>query len=320
MTKKSELNFPGIYMIINILNSKRYVGQATNINERWTNHRRMLRRGVHGITKTNPHTDHLQRAWNKYGENNFRFEVHTRLYESDPVKLDLLLDEQEVVISRLFKDNLYGHMEPGITGMVFSEESRRRLSIHNTAQWKKATHREKISKAQKKAWAAPGRKEQRIAELWGPDSTLRKRQRRRQKRREENPNEKETRKFSTKRSKTYVKLWKQEEYRKKQERSRKSAWENAEIREKRITGMKKAFQKQEVKKKRSDSAKIVFNKPGQKEMFSERFTKLWKDPIKKTNAAIKRKEFYSKEENKLAHKERMRQWWAKRKAEKLSTS
>lgn len=45
-----------------------YVGQASHITLRWTNHRHHLRRGTH-------HCTYLQRMWNKYRENRFTFVI-----------------------------------------------------------------------------------------------------------------------------------------------------------------------------------------------------------------------------------------------------
>lgn len=62
------MNTPVIYKIRNVVNQKFYVGSTTNKRERFRNHRKLLRRGVH-------HCKHLQAAWNKYGEECFVFEV-----------------------------------------------------------------------------------------------------------------------------------------------------------------------------------------------------------------------------------------------------
>ena len=59
---------PVIYKIRNVTNGKFYVGSTSNTRERFRNHRKGLRRGVH-------HCPHLQAAWNKYGEDCFKFEI-----------------------------------------------------------------------------------------------------------------------------------------------------------------------------------------------------------------------------------------------------
>ena len=58
----------GIYTITNILNNKIYIGFARNIDKRWIRHRKDLKNNSH-------HCKHLQDAYNKYGKDNFKFEV-----------------------------------------------------------------------------------------------------------------------------------------------------------------------------------------------------------------------------------------------------
>lgn len=58
----------GIYYIRNKINDKMYIGQSTNIDARWSHHKTDLRNNNH-------HNHHLQYAWNKYGEDNFEFNV-----------------------------------------------------------------------------------------------------------------------------------------------------------------------------------------------------------------------------------------------------
>lgn len=58
----------GIYSITNKVNGKRYIGQTYNFNYRWMRHRSYLKHNTE-------HNAHLQSAWNKYGEENFEFEI-----------------------------------------------------------------------------------------------------------------------------------------------------------------------------------------------------------------------------------------------------
>lgn len=58
----------GIYCIENMINNKKYIGQSKNINDRWYKHKNELNRSAHD-------NDYLQKSWNKYGEENFRFYI-----------------------------------------------------------------------------------------------------------------------------------------------------------------------------------------------------------------------------------------------------
>lgn len=67
---------PVLYKITNVVNEKFYVGSTGNMRERFRQHRNKLRRGVH-------HCAHLQAAWNKYGEDCFKFAVIERVISMD---------------------------------------------------------------------------------------------------------------------------------------------------------------------------------------------------------------------------------------------
>jgi len=68
MNERSMSN-TGIYKIKNIINNDCYIGSASyTFNKRWNTHKHQLKNNKH-------HSIILQRAWNKYGENNFNFEI-----------------------------------------------------------------------------------------------------------------------------------------------------------------------------------------------------------------------------------------------------
>ena len=56
----------GIYMIMSLGTQRAYIGQSKNVKRRWTEHKKTL--------KSNKHKNlHLQRIYNKYGQNDLRF-------------------------------------------------------------------------------------------------------------------------------------------------------------------------------------------------------------------------------------------------------
>lgn len=58
----------GIYKIVNLINNKIYIGSSINLNKRKKEHFRALKGNYH-INK------HLQSSYNKYGKENFIFEI-----------------------------------------------------------------------------------------------------------------------------------------------------------------------------------------------------------------------------------------------------
>ena len=58
----------GIYIITNKTNGKFYIGSSVKIEQRWVQHKSDLRLEKH-------HSRHLQRAYDKYGDNAFEFRI-----------------------------------------------------------------------------------------------------------------------------------------------------------------------------------------------------------------------------------------------------
>lgn len=58
----------GIYKIINLINGRFYIGSSVDLDGRFRYHITMLNKNKHINIK-------LQRAWNKYGQNNFIFHI-----------------------------------------------------------------------------------------------------------------------------------------------------------------------------------------------------------------------------------------------------
>ena len=83
-----DLKISGIYCIINIKNSKKYIGSSKNIRQRLWVHRAELRHNKH-------ENSHLQNAWNKYGEHNFDYYILEKCEES------LLLEKEQLYIDTI---------------------------------------------------------------------------------------------------------------------------------------------------------------------------------------------------------------------------
>jgi group I intron endonuclease len=66
----------GIYEILNTDSGVRYIGSSVNIKQRFAEHLKMLKADKH-------HSIYLQRAWNKYGEQAFKFKIVAILEKSE---------------------------------------------------------------------------------------------------------------------------------------------------------------------------------------------------------------------------------------------
>lgn len=76
-----------IYHIKNTINGKMYIGQTIQYDVRKKTHLNDLKKNKH-------HSQKLQRAWNKYGEENFIFEVQE--YEINNIEELYLLEQEEI--------------------------------------------------------------------------------------------------------------------------------------------------------------------------------------------------------------------------------
>jgi group I intron endonuclease len=56
----------GIYRILNKVNGKCYIGSSSDVRQRISRHKHDLKKNWH-------ENSHLQNAWNRYGEHNFKF-------------------------------------------------------------------------------------------------------------------------------------------------------------------------------------------------------------------------------------------------------
>lgn len=95
---QSQMAAGGIYMILNLLNGKVYIGSTVHFRNRWNKHCNELNFNRH-------HSRYLQFAWNKYGEDTFQFTILK--FIDDKSKLELI--EQEYIDAFQASNSEYGY-------------------------------------------------------------------------------------------------------------------------------------------------------------------------------------------------------------------
>lgn len=94
------MKISGVYQILNTKTGKMYIGSATNIFKRLKWHKYTLYKNKH-------HSILLQRAWNKYGDNCFIFNILEETNIDDLLKIEQLwLDASKCYIPK-FGYNIY---------------------------------------------------------------------------------------------------------------------------------------------------------------------------------------------------------------------
>jgi len=113
----TKRNVSGIYKIVNKTNGKYYVGSANSIQRRWREHKNCLIENKH-------YNDYLQRAWNKYGKDNFEFLI---VEITEPNKR-ILVEQKYLDIARNEQDKCY-NLKFESTEQFFSDYAREKMSI-----------------------------------------------------------------------------------------------------------------------------------------------------------------------------------------------
>lgn len=142
-------NHFGIYCIKNKINNKVYIGKTmTKFQKRWFHHRSLLRAGTHN-------NKHLQKSWDKYGEENFEFimlesfDIKLRNEENDKVLNDILFKMEKLYI-KIYNSYENGYNETtggeGCCGIVISDEHKRNIAKKNRINMLGRKHTEETKK------------------------------------------------------------------------------------------------------------------------------------------------------------------------------
>lgn len=120
LLQKIDDNISGIYKITNIVNNKFYIGSSINVKKR-------LKQHLSALVKNNHYNSILTRAYNKYGDDNFKFEL---LFKCEPVREDLLFWEQLCLNNLECHYNL-SRVAGSMLGYKHSDTTRAKVSMAN---------------------------------------------------------------------------------------------------------------------------------------------------------------------------------------------
>jgi group I intron endonuclease len=116
-----EKDLCGIYCIENLYNNKRYIGQSCNINKRFREHKNKLKNNKDDCIL-------LQKAYNKYGEKNFKYYI-LEYCEKD------FLEKREIFYIKDLKSHKYENGynislggKSFMRGLKHSEETKQKIS------------------------------------------------------------------------------------------------------------------------------------------------------------------------------------------------
>lgn len=151
-----------IYKIRNLVNGKFYIGSSVKVLSRWYLHKYRLKKGDHDNL-------YLQGSFNKYGSENFIFEIVEYVHD-----INSLISREQYFIDTLVPEyNLCKHAG-NVLGRKHSEDTKQKMSISiSRAKKGKPSHRkgskytpeqyERIVTANRRPWSDERRLKHRLA-------------------------------------------------------------------------------------------------------------------------------------------------------------
>jgi len=127
----------GIYQIVNSENGKRYVGSTVCFRTRFNTHRLQLNKGAH-------HSSYLQRAWDKYGPDAFKFQIVMICAPED----NIFFEQRAMDAFESTNDLLGYNVAPAAgsqLGFKHSDKSKKAMSVGRTGL--KRTEAQKIGQS-----------------------------------------------------------------------------------------------------------------------------------------------------------------------------
>lgn len=125
-----------IYMIFNVVNEKFYIGSAVNLDKRLASH-------LWHLTNNSHYNRYLQRAWDKYGFDNFQF------YRLELCDKEKLIEREQHYIDLLKPKYNLSPTAGSCLGVKHTEETKLKMSEWQVGRKMSDEAKQKMSKAAK---------------------------------------------------------------------------------------------------------------------------------------------------------------------------
>lgn len=155
----------GIYKIVNTINNNLYVGSSKHLDHRKWGHFSTLRHNRHP-------NQHLQFAYNKYGGENFIFEVIEIIEVEENLLQATLLEREQYWIDTLHPQYNIVQIAGSNVGYHHTEETKRRISQNMLGKKKSPEHAQHIRECQKGKTLTEEHK-QKLKEAYRKSNTIR---------------------------------------------------------------------------------------------------------------------------------------------------
>jgi len=140
MSATNNTERSGIYQIRCLINGKVYIGSAIKFRVRWNLHRTNLKQGKH-------HSPYLQHAWNKYGSDEFAFEI---LEIVDDIGDLVVAEQRHMDVAQSFRSE-FGYNVSRTAGSPLgikrSQATRDKISAARTGSRMSEAQKAKLSEA-----------------------------------------------------------------------------------------------------------------------------------------------------------------------------
>jgi len=266
----------GIYSITNKTNKKVYIGSSKNCEQRFKQHKKELRGEYHK-------NDHLQKAINKYGIDNFDFKIIDKCDQKDLIYTETLWMNHLNTM-----DSIIGYNKRSPDNNIISQETKDKIKkSHNTPkykQWLKKNAKENI-------WGNNEVKKRLLKNQWISMHTQEHKKLKSKQRKlswdlcPENKDkytkifkEKWNNEESPNRNKKFKEWLGSDEQRKVMSVITKDRWKNPEERKKMVAARKKFGATKEFKNKISEITKDRWSDKKFKNKMAKKRKEIWNDP------------------------------------------